>query len=142
MPVPTHTPALQRATCHKRAAVRAALATSWTAQTASPLVAWAPHNPSSGQCAVSALVLQDYCGGEIRRCVVAGTPHYFNRIDDQVVDSTAGQFGMVAIDYDTATVRSRQRILRHADTRRRYELLKERVERLIGNVIEWKVCYE
>lgn len=108
-----------------------ALTVSWTAQTASSLVAWTPHNPSSGQCAVSALVLQDYCGGEIRRCVVAGTPHYFNRIDDQVVDSTAAQFGTVAIDYDTATVRSRHRILRHADTRRRYELLKGRVERFL-----------
>ena len=111
--------------------LRTALAASWTAQTASPLVAWTPHNPSSGQCAVSALVLQDYCGGKICRCVVVGTPHYFNRIDDQVVDSTAAQFGTVAIDYDTSTVRSRQRILRHADTRQRYELLKERVERFL-----------
>ena len=111
--------------------LRTTLAASWTAQTASPLVAWTPHNPSSGQCAVSALVLQDYCGGEIRRCVVAGTPHYFNRIDDQVVDSTAAQFGMVAINYDTSTVRSRQRILRHADTRRRYKLLKGQVERFL-----------
>ena len=131
MPLPAHKSALQHATCHTCAAVRAALAASWTAQTASPLVAWTPHNPSSGQCAVSALVLQDYCGGEIRRCVVAGMPHYFNRIDDQVVDSTAAQFGAVAINYDTATVRSRQRILRHADTRQRYELLKERVERFL-----------
>ena len=142
MPLPAHTSALQHATCHKCAAVRTALASSWTARTASPLVTWTPHKPSSGQCAVSALVLQDYCGGEICRCVVAGTSHYFNRIDDQVVDSTAAQFGTVAIDYDTATVRSRQRILHHADTRQRYELLKGRVERLIGNVIEWKVCYE
>ncbi len=55
MPVPTHTPVLQNATCHKRATVRAALAASWTARTASPLVAWTPSNPSSGQCAVSAL---------------------------------------------------------------------------------------
>lgn len=108
------------------AQLRTALAASWAEQTASPLVAWTPHNPSSGQCAVSALVLQDYCGGEICRCVVAGTPHYFNRIDGQVVDSTAGQFGAVAIDYDTSTVRSRQRILHHVDTHWRYELLKER----------------
>ena len=111
--------------------LRIALTVSWVKQTASPLVTWTPHNPSSGQCAVSALVLQDYCGGEIRRCVVAGTPHYFNRIDDQVVDSTAAQFGTVAIDYDTSTVRSRQRILRHADTRRRYELLKARVKEVM-----------
>lgn len=113
------------------AQLRTALAASWTAQTASPLVAWSPSNPSSGQCAVSALVLQDYCGGEICRCVVAGTPHYFNRIDDQVVDSTAGQFGGPAIDYSASTMRSRQRILRHADTRQRYELLKGRVERFL-----------
>lgn len=113
------------------AQLRIALTVSWVKQTASPLVTWTPHNPSSGQCAVSALVLQDYCGGEICRCVVAGTPHYFNRIDGQVVDSTAAQFGAVAIDYDTSTVRSRQRILRHADTRQRYELLKGRVERFL-----------
>lgn len=113
------------------AQLRIALTASWTARTASPLVAWTPHNPSSGQCAVSALVLQDYCGGKICRCVVTDTPHYFNRIDDQVVDSTAAQFGMVEIDYDASTVRSRQRILRHADTRRRYELLKGRVERFL-----------
>ena len=113
------------------AQLRIALAVSWVKQTASPLVAWTPHNPSSGQCAVSALVLQDYCGGEIRRCVVAGTQQYVNRIDDQVVDSTAAQFGMVAINYDNSTVRSRQRILRHADTHRRYELLKGRVERFL-----------
>lgn len=104
-----------------------ALSTNWSGET-SYCDDWSSSNPSSGQCAVSALVLQDYCGGEIRRCVVAGTPHYFNRIDGQVVDSTAAQFGMVAINYDTATVRSRQRILRHADTCRRYELLKGRVK--------------
>ncbi len=107
-----------------------ALSTNWSGET-SYCDDWSPSNPSSGQCAVSALVLQDYCGGEIRRCVVAGTPHYFNRIDDQVVDSTAGQFGTVAIDYDTSTAHSRQHILRHADTRQRYELLKGRVERFL-----------
>lgn len=55
MPLPAHKSALQRATCHECAAVRTALAASWTAQTASPLVAWTPSGPSSGQCAVSAL---------------------------------------------------------------------------------------
>ena len=116
------------------AQLRTALAASWTAQTASPLVAWTLSGPSSGQCAVSALVLQDYCGGEIRKCLVAGTPHYFNRIDGQVVDSTAAQFGGAAINYDASTVRSRQRILHHADTRRRYELLKERVEQFLAEL--------
>ena len=114
--------------------LRTTLAASWTAQTASPLVAWTLSGPSSGQCAVSALVLQDYCGGEIRRCVVAGTLHYFNRIDGQVVDSTAAQFGGAAINYDASTVRSRQRILHHADTRQRYELLKERVEQFLAEL--------
>lgn len=107
-----------------------ALSTNWSGET-SYCDDWSPSNPSSGQCAVSALVLQDYCGGEICRCVVAGTPHYFNRIDDQVVDSTAGQFGGPAIDYSASTMRSRQRILHHADTRQRYELLKGRVERFL-----------
>ena len=110
-----------------------ALSTNWSGET-SYCDDWSPSNPSSGQCAVSALVLQDYCGGEICRCVVAGTPHYFNRIDGQVVDSTVAQFGGAAIDYDASTVRSRQRILRHADTRWRYELLKGRVERFLAEL--------
>ena len=92
------------------AQLRTALAASWTAQTASPLVAWTLSGPSSGQCAVSALVLQDYCGGE------------------------AAQFGGAAINYDASTVRSRQRILHHADTRQRYELLKERVEQFLAEL--------
>ena len=103
-----------------------ALSTNWSGET-SYCDDWSSSNPSSGQCAVSALVLQDYCGGKICHCVVVGTPHYFTRIDGQVVDSTAGQFGTVAINYDTSTVRNHQRILRHADTRQRYELLKGRV---------------
>ena len=43
-------------------------------------------NPAYGQCAVTALVAQDYFGGQIIGCFVEGKRHYFNQIDGQDID--------------------------------------------------------
>lgn len=116
------------------AKIRNALSASWSHET-SCFDDWSPSNPSAGQCAVSALVLQDYCGGEIQKCMVADTPHYFNIIDGQLVDSTAEQFdGGMAIEYREPTVREKERILRHASTLRRYELLRVRVAQFLAEL--------
>lgn len=82
---------LKRQRMSSIAKIRNTLSVGWSRET-SYFDNWSPNNPSAGQCAVSALILQDHCGGEIRKCMVAGAPHYFNIINDQVVDSTAGQF--------------------------------------------------
>lgn len=110
-----------------------ALRTSWCAETSS-LDNWHLQHPSAGQCAVSAIIVQDYLGGEIKKCVVNGIVHYFNVVEGAVLDITAGQFGSFDIDYAASRVKTKDEILRYNDTRRRYELLKAKVEDFFGDL--------
>lgn len=73
----------------EEAAFRAALRTAWSLETA---VQWTPENPASGQCNVTAAVVHDLFGGEIRRTLLGETWHYYNWIDGARVDLTDGQF--------------------------------------------------
>ncbi len=50
-----------------------------------------PENPALGQCAVTALIVQDYFGGELVNCL--HTHHYRNRLPDgKEIDLTKQQF--------------------------------------------------
>jgi len=55
-------------------------------------------HPAAGQCTVSSLLIQKYCGGSIIGCTVGSSKyshvkHYFNELPGGVrVDVTAGQF--------------------------------------------------
>ena len=77
---------------------------------------------------MSALIIQEEFGGELVRAMVAGESHYWNRLPDGAeVDATRGQFevfGPVGV-----AVRPRAYVLSFPETRRRYELLRLRVER-------------
>lgn len=53
---------------------------------------WTPEKPELGQCAVTALIIQDLFGGELLRTVANGESHYYNSIDGQIVDPTRAQF--------------------------------------------------
>jgi hypothetical protein len=67
--------------------------TAWSPTTAYPgsRKEWTPDVPAIGQCAVTALVVQDYLGGEI--VVDRRYHHYWNRLPDgQYVDLTKDQF--------------------------------------------------
>lgn len=110
-----------------------ALRTNWRAETSS-LDNWQSQHPSAGQCAVSAIIVQDYLGGEIKKCAVNGIVHYFNVVEGAVLDITAGQFGSFDIDYAASRVKTKDEILRYNDTRRRYELLKAKVEDFFGDL--------
>lgn len=115
------------------AKIRNALSASWSHET-SYFDDWSPSNPSAGQCAVSAIIVQDYLGGEIKECAVNGIVHYFNVVEGAVLDITAGQFGSFDIDYAASRVKTKDEILRYNDTRRRYELLKAKVEDFFGDL--------
>lgn len=80
---------------------------------------------STGQCAVTALLVQDLFGGELARTVVDGDSHYFNLIDGAEVDLTRDQFKVWA---PTAPVETRTRayVLSHPATVARFDLLVER----------------
>jgi len=99
----------------------------WTIDTCCPKyhVFWdKENNPSAGQCAVTALVVQDYFGGELWYC--KHFKHYWNRINGLEIDLTIHQFPK---DCEPCfdRIRSRNILLKEKNLRRRYELLKNLV---------------
>jgi hypothetical protein len=104
-----------------------ALRGAWSAATSADPEGWASTNPSWGQCAVSALIVQDFFGGQILRTVVGDVSHYWNLLPSgEEVDLTREQFGRT-ITTDDALSRPRDYLLSFEDTRRRYALLRRRV---------------
>lgn len=53
---------------------------------------WRPDNPALGQCDVTALVVQDWLGGEILKAPLPAGWHFYNRVDGRHIDLTAAQF--------------------------------------------------
>jgi len=62
---------------------------AWSAESSS---LWTKENPARGQCGVTALVVQDQFGGEIRKTPTENGMHFYNYIDGQRCDLTANQF--------------------------------------------------
>lgn len=100
---------------------------------------WTPDNPPLGQCAVTALVIQDYMGGDLLRVTNGGEGHYFNRfpnpdgVGDCRLDHTWSQFTRIQWDpQDDEQVRDRAYVLSYPDTVARYELLRDRVAAIVG----------
>lgn len=87
---------------------------------------WSSNNKYFGMCAITALVLNDYFGGNICKIHVEGISHYFNIIDSNIVDLTSSQF-KCDVDYSNYEIISRDLLLDNDDTRRRYILLKEKL---------------
>lgn len=125
-------------------AVKMAVGMSWCWETASPGDApeWSEENPAKGQCAVTALLVQEVLGGDLMRCVVEGFgSHYFNRLPDgTIVDLTRKQFpeGTVVPDGEP---RDREYVLesepaRNAETPERYELLRTRCLGSLLNIVQ------
>ena len=107
---------------------------------------WNDNNKTLGHCAIVSLIINDYFGGKIYKIKVDGIGHYFNVIDDKVVDLTASQFSK-KIDYSGKVKKERNEIINDSDTLFRYNLLKTKLElslidkevhkcNLCGNMIE------
>ena len=121
---------------------------AWCRETASPAnqEAWSDSNRALGQCAVTALVVQDLMGGTIMRTEVPGFgSHYSNLLpngeDVYPLDLTKGQFPRGTVIPRGVTV-ERDRILvgeRAAAARspERYELLRQRVAELMRNAADF-----
>ena len=96
---------------------------------------WTKENPLWGHCAVVALLAQDYFGGDLIRSSLKEIKkyshlksHFWNRLPDgKEVDFTKEQFKDISIEDLDGEVRSRESVLNHTDTIRRYNLLKERL---------------
>jgi hypothetical protein len=105
--------------------LRRKLERAWSLETSANPEHWASERPSCGQCAVTALIIQDLFGGDLLRCKVEETSHYWNRLPSrQEIDLTRDQFGSSFLPQNVE-LRSRDYVLSFPDTRKRYEILKD-----------------
>ena len=117
-----------------------ALQKSWCKETAYQADDWSETNPAIGQCAVTALLLNDYFGGEIvwSEAILPNgqfISHYFNLIDGKEIDLTRSQFPEgtfipPGVKKNKNFTTTREYILSNENTKKRYELLKERTKKL------------
>lgn len=117
--------------------VQQALEKSWTKLTSRNPDEWSPENPARGQCAVSALIVQDILGGELQKVETnfnGKIEGHFRNISSagNVIDTTRSQYpkeqefeprDINLRGYSTA----REKLLADDDTRKRYETLKARM---------------
>lgn len=108
-----------------------------------PLLAdkWNENNKCIGMCAITSLIINDYFGGKIVKTYVDEVSHWFNIINDNIVDLTSNQFGK-SIDYDSYKLVDRDKDVNN-ETYKRYKLLKEKmINALLTNIDEtiYKCC--
>jgi hypothetical protein len=104
-----------------------ALKSAWSPETSADPEHWTLDNPARGQCAVTALVVQDEFGGDLIRATVDDVSHYWNRLPDGAeIDLTRRQFREDAT-YGAGEVRDREYVLSFPDTANRYWLLRRRL---------------
>ena len=92
---------------------------------------WSEQNSTCGQCAITALIVQENFGGTIHRIKVGDETHFFNIIDGEIIDFTKEQFDFKNINvvYDKNEEVDREEIF-NPDSRVRYNLLKQRMNNL------------
>lgn len=103
---------------------------SWSKETCYPNQKniWNKENPSLGQCAITALIINDFMGGKIMRCMCGNISHYYNIINEAIVDLTFEQFNGNIPDYVNGEERTGDYILSNKDTKERYLLLLKNVK--------------
>lgn len=111
------------------------LLSAW-AQTTTANEVFVPENPSAGQCAVTALLVQDLLGGdllwgEVQTPAGDRVSHYWNRVDGTEYDLTREQFPEGSIIPEGSSKKgdftsTRERVLSFEQTRTRYAILRHR----------------
>lgn len=112
----------------------------WARETSSDAQNWNSTNPAWGQCAVTALLVNDYFGGEIVWAEAKlpdgrSVSHYFNKINEKEVDLTRCQFPegtciLQGVEKKKEYASTREYVLRApgSTTKERYEILKQKIE--------------
>lgn len=114
-----------------------ALLKSWSKETSYFPAEWNELNPSFGQCAITALIVNDYFGGDIvwSEAILPNgqkISHFFNMVKGKEVDLTHSQFpeGTIVpkgVEKKKDFASTREFMLSSDNTKKRYELLKEKV---------------
>ena len=124
-----------------RTALLGALEQSWTSETSISPSEWSKDNPARGQCVPTALVAQDYLGGELEKLTTEynskAESHYRNILPDGVIfDASRQQYPdnqvLVPTTVDLKGFDSlRAKRLSEPDTLRRYKVLKSSVQQIL-----------
>ena len=115
--------------------LEATIRASWSAETSDDPDEWSPANPSRGQCAVTAKVVQDYLGGTLLIAPVLknGEPveaHCWNVLPDgEHLDLTTDQFGGA---FDLGEPVDREPVVDHTGVNR-HLLLADTVRRNLSH---------
>lgn len=105
-----------------------ALSHIWCADTCAPRMRadWCKENMTLGQCSITAFLVQDIFGGEVRGILRAGgNYHCYNVIGDCLFDLTSEQFGDEILDYTDNPLQSKEVHFAKEEKRLRYEYLKD-----------------
>lgn len=108
----------------------------WSRETSSDPENWTAENPAWGQCAITALIVHDFLGGELVRgdAIINSKPisHYWNRLPNiGDVDLTRNQFPQ-STEISERMIRPKDYILGYEPTRKRYDLLKLALKNLMA----------
>lgn len=98
---------------------------------------WNEDNKYFGMCAITSLIVNDYFNGEICKIYVDGISHYFNWIENEIIDLTSSQFSH-DIDYNGYQIIEREKILTD-DTKNRYNTLKTKLIKKLLKQIDEKI---
>ena len=104
-----------------------ALLNSWSIKSSSK---WSMENPARGQCGVTALVVHDILGGEIRKTPLPEGWHYYNVIQNVRYDFTQSQFEDTIIYQDVHSNRQEAFMDTNMD---QYNYLKTSVLKVLHN---------
>ena len=106
---------------------------SWSKETAYPSCQkyWVKEDPSFGQCAITAMLVNTMFGGSIHRIRLDDGTHYFNKINDTYVDLTSEQFDLynISIEYTPNEEMDKSYCGKNPDTKKRYDLLIENISK-------------
>lgn len=107
----------------------------WRRETSYEPAKWSPENPTHGQCAITALVVQDLLGGDLLRAKVNGAEHYWNRLpDSSELDLTRDQFGSAPTATAPERV-TREYVLSFSNTVRRYRKLSRSLMSVLKDLV-------
>ena len=102
----------------------------WCEYTCAPRLRndWSKENITLGQCSITAFLIQDIFGGEVRGIRRSGgNYHCYNVVDDKIFDLTSEQFGDEKLDYKDNPIQLRETHFAKEEKYQRYLYLKEKL---------------
>lgn len=109
----------------------------WRAETCTPRMRkeWTEQNPTLGQCAITAFLVQDIFGGRVYGIPLKdGGFHCFNVVDGRAFDLTSEQFGDGRLIYEDMPEQFREVHFAREEKRQRYEALKRLLKEYLETV--------